>query len=139
MTYYREITPLQEPSDEMGLDDENRVQIVFNVALFKRYSATVEEELVKVLTAASVGVSGTNIFSSSKAVIPITSDDTAILSVRVTGGFAPERRQNVVSPPAYPRPNAQILVRSVSYVAARTMARAAYLALAAVRNVDITP
>lgn len=140
MTYYREITPLQEPFD-LGLDESGRQRIVFNVMAVKRASATFTEELEKVLTNAGVGVKGTTLFVSSMSKIPVKEpgDNTAILVIVETGGAAPDRTHNVVSPPAYARPTAQVLVRSHSYAAARTMAYAAYNALSAVRNADVTP
>lgn len=135
MSFYQEITPLQEPFD-LGKDDKGRPRVVFNIRTVKTASNTFLEELVKVLVDAEVGTYNTNIFASTAVAIP-PEEGTYLLIVE-TGGTAPERIQNQIAP-AYPRPTAKITVRAAKYVDARTMARAAYDALAAVRNQTVTP
>lgn len=135
MSLYQEIEPLQEPFD-LGKDDKGRQRVVFNIRVMKTASDTFVEELVKVLVDAGVGVFNTNIFASTAVSLP-TDDQTYLLIVE-TGGTTPGRIQNQIAP-AYPRPTAKITVRATKYVDARTMARAAYDALAAVRNQTITP
>jgi hypothetical protein len=137
-TFYKELSPLQEPSDVLGLDGSGRDQFSFNVIAVKRPSTTFAEELKAILVTASVGVFGATIFISPLAQIPTTENDTAILSIRETGGPAPERTHNQISPSAYQRPTAQIVVRSHSYLAAKAMAYAAYAALN-IRNTEVTP
>jgi len=136
MTWYREIEMVQEPFDG-ELDPSGRTTIQFNIDAIKRSSNTFLEEIVKILVDAGVGVYGTSIFDTSKAVIP--EGGGPYLQIVETSGFPPERTQNDVSTPAYPQPSAQITVRATDYTVARTMARAAYNALAPIRNTDIVP
>lgn len=136
MTWYREIEVLQEPFD-LSPDGTGRAKVAFNISVVKRYSNTFLEEITKILMDASVGVANSNIFTTSMKDIP--DGDGPYLSIVETGGTFPERTHNSVSVPAYLRPTAQIVVRAGTYSAARTMARAAYNALAAVRNSNIVP
>lgn len=134
MTWYKEIDIVQEPFD-LKLDPSGRARVAFNIDVIKRSSDTLLEELVKILTDAGVGTYGNNIFDTSKADIP--DGNGPYLSIIETGGTSPERTQNLVLTPAYPQPSAQIVVRATDYTDARTMARAAYVALAKIRNTDI--
>jgi hypothetical protein len=93
-----------------------------------------EDDLVKLLVDAGVGLFGTNIFVSSAVTIP--TGDGPFLSVIATGGQPPDRTHNQIQPPAYVRPGAQIVTRAKTYVAAKNMAQAAAAALN-VRNVEI--
>lgn len=136
MTWYLEIDMVQEPFDN-GIDPSGRARVVFNINVKKTYSNTFLEEITKILTDAGVGTYNTDIFDTSKANIP--DGDGPYLSIVETGGTSPERTQNSVLTPAYPQPSAQITVRATDYVDARAMARAAYNALAPIRNVNITP
>jgi len=120
------------------LDASGRAQVAFNIATIKRPSGTFLEEIVKVLTDASVGVYGTTIFDTSKAILP-EGGDTPFLSIVATPGSPPEHTQNSTTLPAYEQPSAQITARATDYTDARTLARAAYDALAPIRNVDISP
>jgi hypothetical protein len=92
------------------------------------------DDIVTILTAAGVGTFNMNIFESSKASIP--PGPGPYLTISETGGSGPEGTHNAASAgfPAYVRPNAQILVRGVSYSAARMMADNAYSALFPIRN-----
>ena len=135
MSFYQEIAPLQEPFD-LGKDEKGRQRVVFNIRVVKTASNTFLEELIKVLVTAGVGTLNTDIFASTAVAIP--ADEGTYLLIVETGGTAPGRIQNQIAP-AYPRPTAKITVRAIKYVDARTMARAAYDALAAVRNQTITP
>jgi hypothetical protein len=94
----------------------------------------VETDLVDLLTAASVGVFGTNMFYGAKAVIPPGAGP--FLSIIMTGGMPPSRIQSQIQPPAYQQPGAQVTVRGTSYAALKTMLFAAYGALN-VRNTEI--
>lgn len=93
------------------------------------------DEIAARLVAQSVGVIGSNIFLGSKAVIPV--GDGPYLSLTETGGSGPTRVHNHASANTQ-RPTAQIAVRAKSYVVARTMAKAAYLALDGVFNTTIS-
>lgn len=92
------------------------------------------DDLVTILTTAGVGTFNVNIFASSKATIPPGAGP--YLTLAETGGSGPEGTHNAAAAgfPAYVRPNAQILVRALSYSAARAMSDAAYSALFPVRN-----
>ncbi len=91
-----------------------------------------ETEILARLVAQSVGVVDTNIFVGSKSAVP--DGPGPFLTFRDTGGFAPERTQNTIYPPAYVKPSAQLLARAFDKPAARTMIYAAYAALISVRN-----
>lgn len=134
---YLQIMAAQDPFDP-GLTELGRAELIFNIDIVKVYSETVEEELVKILTDASVGTANVNIFAGSGANIPAKGDGP-YLSIIVQGGAGPDRTHNQISPPAYSRPSAQIFVRGKTYTATRTMAFAAMRALEAVRNTTITP
>ena len=84
-------------------------------------------DLVALLETASVGVYGTSIFVSSRAVLP--TGDGPFLVILETGGAPPEHTHNSTSAPAYQRPAAEILAHGATFEATMTMARAAYSAL----------
>lgn len=131
MARYRQIKVLQEPFD-LGLDSQGRQKYVFNIAVIKTPSDTFAEEMLQRFQDQSVGTRAVNLFWGSNAKIPTT--DGPFLNLVETGGTEPERTQNEIFPPAYPRPSAQIVVRAKSTKAARLMSRAAYNAVAGVRN-----
>jgi len=136
MTWYREIEALQEPFD-LGLDNNQMAKVVFNIMAYKGPSTTFIEETVKLLVDAGVGTYNTNIFSTSSKDIPI--GDGPYLSIIETGGTFPERTHNDTAAPAFQRPTAKLVVRAKTYAAARTMSRAAYNVLVAVRNTNVVP
>lgn len=82
------------------------------------------DEIVVQLVGAGVGVFGTNIFISSKAVIPTGAGPYLVLVE--TGGSGAVRTQNGT---ATERPTAQLSCRANSYASARAMLQAAYAAL----------
>ena len=93
------------------------------------------DEIAARLVAQGVGTVGSNIFLGSKAVIPVGAGP--YLTLTETGGSAPTRVHNE-APAHTQRPTAQIAVRAQSYLTARTMAKAAYLALDGVFNTTIS-
>lgn len=135
-TWYVDIQDQQPPFDAGVLDAASRAMWTFNIVATKQPSASFTLELVQLLVAAGVGVYGTNIFVSSKAVIP--PGDGPYLNINATGGAVGLRTQNVTSGPTYERPSAQITVRAKSAAAAEAMCRAAYAALVGVRNRIVT-
>lgn len=134
-TWYLDIQDQQPPFDSGVLDGQGRAMWTFNIVATKQPSSTFLTELVTLLVGAGVGVFGTNIFISSKAVIP--SGNGPFLIVIATGGVTGIRTQNDVSGPSYERPSAQITTRANSAAAAEAMARAAYAALISVRNTTV--
>lgn len=137
MTFYREINPRGEPAD-LGLDETGqRVMVVVNIDVVKEQSATFEEEIVKLLEDAGVGTRNVDIFVSSQSELP--DGDGPFLHLTSSGGPPPLRKQNQVATPAYPRPSMKIIAYGVTYAAARTLARSAYVALSGVRNQDLAP
>lgn len=84
--------------------------------------------------AQSLGVVGTTIFISSKAVIP--TGDGPYTSIIATGGAGARYAQNANTPFAQ-RPGAQILVRALAYSVAEALARQWYNALT-LRNVTLS-
>lgn len=93
------------------------------------------DEIAARLVSQGVGVIGTNIVLGSKAIIP--KGPGPYLQLSETGGSAPTRVHNKTTANTQ-RPTAQIAVRALSYVVARTMAKAAYNALDGVRNTTIS-
>lgn len=134
-TWYLDIQEQQPPFDSGVLDGQGRAQWTFNIVATKQPSSTFLNELVTLLVGAGVGVFGTNIFISSKAVIP--SGPGPYLSIVATGGVVGIRTQNNVSGPSYERPSAQIVVRANSAAAAEAMSRAAYAVLLSIRNTTV--
>jgi hypothetical protein len=135
-TWYLTIQEQQPPFDAGVLDGQSRALWTFNIVATKAPSATFLLELVAVLVGASVGVYGTNIFISSKAVVP--TGNGPYLNIVATGGTTGLRTQNDTSGPSYERPSAQLTVRAQSAAAAEAMCRAAYAALVGVRNTTVT-
>lgn len=99
------------------------------------------DDIASLLVTAGVGTLGTNLFLSSKAVIPpgagpyITLTETGGMGV---GGFRGEggRVQNKARSSTV-RPGAQVLVRASSYAAARSKSAAALVVLDGVWNTTI--
>lgn len=88
-------------------------------------------ELGSVLQTAGVGTVGTSIFLSGLPMEPVTA-----VGLMEYGGAAPQWTFNQI---AWEQPRVQVQVRSVSgYAAARTLARQAWDALAAIRNQSIS-
>jgi hypothetical protein len=126
MTWYREITPIQEPFD-LGLDDSGRHQQVFNVDIVKAYSKTLRTEIVARLVAQGVGAFGTDIFATKNAIIP-TGDGPYLLLIE-TGGTSPENTHNETVTPAYQRPSIQFTAIAKNPIDAETMVWVVYEAL----------
>jgi hypothetical protein len=96
------------------------------------------DEIAARLVSQGVGTtSGTsrNIFTSSQAIIP--DGNGPYLTLIETGGSGPTRVHNQTGALTQ-RPTAQIYVRASTYVAARAMARLAYLALDGVFNTTLS-
>lgn len=134
-TWYLSLSPQQEPFD-LGLPDAaGRIQFSCNFLATKRPSASFIKEIIAALVAAHVGTENVNIFATSMSVIP--AGDGPFLSLRATGGVAPVGTHNA-GPGAYRRPGLQVLVVAATAVAAEAMALAAYDALVAVQNRELS-
>jgi hypothetical protein len=92
------------------------------------------DDLATKLVAAGVGVLGTSLFLSSKAIIPAGAGP--YLTLTETGGSGPTRIQNQSSA-ATERPTAQVAVRASTYAVARAKAKAAHTALDGIWNTTI--
>ena len=143
MTFYESIMPLQSYFDS-GLDEPGRQTLTFNVLVTKAPSDTFEEELIAVLIAGGAATAfGTDVFCSSSAQLPNIPDDpatdTGFLEVIAGGGMGPMNTQNEKTVTARDRPAAQIIAHAVSYAAAKTKIIAAYKAMRAVINTNVTP
>lgn len=88
------------------------------------------DEVAAALQTAGVGVIGTSIFVSSKAIVP-TGVGPYIVLIE-TGGSGSSKTQNDT---ATERPTAQISCRAASYLTARAMLKAAYVALGGANGV----
>jgi Bacteriophage minor capsid protein len=90
------------------------------------------EDIASVLTSASIGTVGTNIFYTTRATIP--SDDGPYISLIETAGFPDFWIQNDKTRPAFERPGAQIIVRAARYTVARDKAIAVHYEIRKVIN-----
>ena len=133
--WYRQVEVVQEPQD-LGLDTNGRAIVAFNINVTKRFSTKFLEEILGLLETASVGVFNTNMFASSAKDLP--DGEGPFLTVVSTGGTSPERTQNSVAVPAYPRPSAQLAVHGEDFKESWDMCYAAYIALAGIRNQTVT-
>jgi hypothetical protein len=91
-------------------------------------------DLVTRLVAQGVGVLGTSLFMSSKAVIP--AGNGPYTTVSELGGVGPTRIQNKAGA-ATQRPTAQVLTRAMTESVARAKAWEAYQALDGIFNTTI--
>src|SRR5688500_7791418 len=103
-----------------------------------------EEDVIALLQTpgrgqASVGTYGSNMFVSTKAVLPAGTGP--YLNMVVTSGKPPERTHNdqhtVSQKPSRQNPSAQLTVHAKDYAAARTMAWNAYYATTGRRNITV--
>jgi len=133
VTWYLSIEPQQEPFD-VGPDDRGRPQVSFNVLCLMRPSSDVVSEVLGILDDAGVGTSA-NLFGSSAAILPI--DDGPFLVVKSQAGVSPNGTHNGGAA-AYRRPGLQLIATASTFVAADALARAAYNALVAVRNQQVS-
>ena len=92
------------------------------------------DDLVTELEDAGVGTWGLDIFTSTRAEIPVLPSGEASLQLIETGGTSPENTQNALGQPAFMRPSAQVLARAKSKVQAETKAWDAYRVFFRVRN-----
>lgn len=136
MSKWQRVSMMQSHPQDIGNDSAGRVALRFNFMATKEPSATAEEEVVKLLVAAGVGVFGTNIFSSSASVLPTGAGP--YLLITDTGGPSGIYQHNEAKP-AYSRATFAITVYAKSFVAARAMWHAAYDALSVVVNQTVTP
>ena len=133
MSYYLEILAVQRPFP-IGIDEEND-NVMFSVNFEATARATVdqwEEELVKVLSGASLATLGTDTFIGPQATVPTGTGP--YLLINDTGGSGPLESH---SGDTYEQLSAQIIIRASTYTAARTRALAVWRALHGVRNTTV--
>ncbi len=100
------------------------------------------DDIIWKLQQDNVGTIGTNIFESSKAVIPKlggtdpTQGAGPFLAISETGGVAPTRIQNKAAANTQ-RPTAQIVALGVSQPLTRALSSAAYFSLDGLFNVTL--
>lgn len=92
------------------------------------------DDIAAKLVADGIGVIGTTLFTSSKAVLP--SGAGPYITLMETGGLAPLRVQNR-NGAAILRPSVQVVVRATSYQVARAKAQDAYTSLDGVFNTTL--
>ena len=129
MSRYLEILAVQRPFP-FRVDDNNRV--VFSVNFTGLAAGPVdqwEEELVKVLSDASLATLGTDTFIGPAAVVPVGAGP--FMTVIDTGGREPLETHDGLD---YERLSAQVTVRASKYRTARTRALAIWRALDGVRD-----
>lgn len=93
------------------------------------------DEIAAKLVSAGVGVIGSSIFLGTRADIP--PGNGPYLSLVETGGFGPTRIHNEDAASTQ-QPTAQIMVRARTYLTARAMSKAAYLALDGTFNTTLS-
>jgi hypothetical protein len=91
------------------------------------------DDLASVLVGGGLGTLGTDLFLSSRAVVPALPSGSTVHIIE-TGGTAPHNTHNSTASPAYLQPGAQITVRANDYRVAITKARAVYESLYGIRN-----
>lgn len=132
-TRYLEILSVQSPFT-IGVDENNRTMFSVNFnTMAAAPSDELEKEIVKLLTDASLGTFGTDIFIGPAAVIP--QDSGPYIQVISTGGTAPIETHDGNK---YERPSVQLIIRGLDYEATETRALAAWRALDGVRNQTVT-
>lgn len=92
------------------------------------------EEMVFVCEGADVGTGDTDLFASSKAVLP--AGDGPITTIRELPG-APSLRTHDTAGDAYEQPRAQLKVRAKNFRTARDTAWKAYRAFRALENTTV--
>lgn len=133
MSRYLEILAVQRPFP-FNVDENSRVMFSVNFrALAAAPVQQWEEEVIKVLSDASLATLGTDTFVGPIAVVP--SGAGPYLNINDTGGAEPSETHNG---DVYERLSVQVVVRATSYTAARTRALAVWRALDGVRNTTIT-
>lgn len=133
MTYYQEITAVQDPFSS-GTDSSNRVLFYCNYDCIALDPVTnFEKEIAKILSDAGLITLGTNTFIGPAVSIP--DGNGPYNSLINTGGPAPLETHNGS---LYRRLSIQIITRALDYYTARDKATAIFRALDGIRNTTIT-
>jgi hypothetical protein len=90
------------------------------------------DEIRSLIEAADVATGGTNFFNSLLSAIPKGAGP--YLLIRETGGLSPDKIHNQTVPPAYVRPQAQLMAVSTDPDLAYRMIQDAYVAVVGKRN-----
>ncbi len=124
MTQYIEIAAVQSPFD-IGSDDNKRMMFSCNYDAMAVAPVTDwERELAKILSDASLGILGTDIFIGTESILPKTGDGPFITIID-TGGSEPESIHNQAAM-TYEHLSAQIVVRAKNYDPAKDRALAVW-------------
>lgn len=90
------------------------------------------DEIRLLLEAANVAEGGVNFFTGPLAAIP--KGNGPYLLVRETGGLGPDKTHNQINPPAYTRPQAQVMSTGTNPGSARRMIHDAFSVLVGIAN-----
>lgn len=135
--HYVLISAQNEPSRlGLGLDEQERDQVAFDVLCYKRPSTSYEDELLGILEDAGVGVVGENLFAGAKVRMPGKENPGPFLML-YSGAGGPPSGTHDQGRAAWRHPGAHLVVHAADPRAADQMAHAAYLALIAIVNADV--
>jgi hypothetical protein len=135
VSYYRELTPRQEPYD-MGPDNAGLARVGFNLDAVKRPGSDTYADEVRAYLIAGQIIAARSILVGSAGDQP--DGTTAFLLILESPGVNPLRTHNSVSTPAYQRPTLEIIAKGKSYSSCMSLARRAYDRLVGVRNATIS-
>ncbi len=129
MSFYREILAVQSPVD-IGFDDTKRMMFSVNFDAVATGPVTdFEREIAKLISDASLGVLGTDVFLGTEGFIPV--GNGPFIQLINTGGGEPEETQNGTT---YEHLSIQVVVRARDYDTAKTRALAIWRELDGTRN-----
>ena len=133
MSRYLEINCLQPPFS-IGNDTSSRAMLSFNLlANLSGDPTTTLLHISTLISNASLGTLGTNMWYGSKAQIPQTGAGPFI-SLIATGGLSSQQTHNGDK---RARPTVQIITRAESYTVAESRANAIYALLDGKHNIEI--
>lgn len=133
-TVYLSINGVQSEPFPIGEDELRRPMISCNyMAHTVGPVASLEDDIIALLVAASVVADGSSIYIGPVATFP-ADDDGPFTEIILTGGIAPGATHNGTR---YPRISFQIVVRATTYAAAQARAKAIHAALDGVYNTTV--
>jgi hypothetical protein len=133
MSRYLSIVSIQRPFD-IGPDSNNRPQVSCNYECHGAGPLTAfEDEILKLIVNAGLGVQGTTLFKGRAAVLPASGDGPFVQLISTSGNPNLETHNG----DKYERPTFQILVRAKTYSAATSRAVAIWRALDGQRDITV--